>query len=104
MRALIVPGLLAVLAACTPAAGSQSPQPTIPVQATSDQVPETAKDTRLPATVVPKPTATVRPQATPLPTGPKAPAINNTVWLNTEPLTPDQLNGRVVLIDFWTFG
>ena len=30
--------------------------------------------------------------------------MHNTVWLNTEPLTQDQLNGHVVLIDFWTFG
>jgi hypothetical protein len=44
------------------------------------------------------------PEVTPLPAGPQAPVINNTVWINTEPLTPDQLNGRVVLIDFWTFG
>ena len=25
-----------------------------------------------------------------------------TAWLNTEPLGPDQLRGRVVLVDFWT--
>ena len=48
-------------------------------------------------------TKTAALEVTPLPTGPHAPLINNTVWLNTNPLTPDQLNGRVVLIDFWTF-
>jgi thiol-disulfide isomerase/thioredoxin len=26
-----------------------------------------------------------------------------TSWLNTEPLTPEGLGGRVVLVDFWTF-
>ena len=26
-----------------------------------------------------------------------------TGWLNTEPLTPDGLRGRVVLVDFWTY-
>jgi thiol-disulfide isomerase/thioredoxin len=26
-----------------------------------------------------------------------------TGWLNSEPLTPDGLRGRVVLVDFWTF-
>jgi thiol-disulfide isomerase/thioredoxin len=26
-----------------------------------------------------------------------------TGWLNSEPLTPDDLRGRVVLVDFWTF-
>lgn len=50
------------------------------------------------------PDETSTPEVTPLPTGPQAPAINNTVWLNTEPLTQDQLNGQVVLVDFWTFG
>ena len=24
-------------------------------------------------------------------------------WLNSEPLTPQQLRGRVVLVDFWTY-
>jgi cytochrome c biogenesis protein CcdA/thiol-disulfide isomerase/thioredoxin len=26
-----------------------------------------------------------------------------TVWINSPPLTPDQLKGKVVLIDFWTY-
>src|SRR3954454_15565214 len=26
-----------------------------------------------------------------------------TSWLNSEPLTPDALHGRVVLVDFWTY-
>ena len=26
-----------------------------------------------------------------------------TGWLNTEPLTPEGLRGRVVLVDFWTY-
>ncbi len=26
-----------------------------------------------------------------------------TGWLNTEPLTPEELRGRVVLVDFWTY-
>jgi thiol-disulfide isomerase/thioredoxin len=26
-----------------------------------------------------------------------------TGWLNSEPLTPDKLRGRVVLVDFWTY-
>jgi thiol-disulfide isomerase/thioredoxin len=25
------------------------------------------------------------------------------VWLNSEPLTAEQLRGRVVLVDFWTY-
>src|SRR4029453_1028284 len=26
-----------------------------------------------------------------------------TGWLNSEPLTPEELRGRVVLVDFWTY-
>src|SRR5262249_4720849 len=26
-----------------------------------------------------------------------------TTWLNSEPLTPDALRGKVVLVDFWTY-
>jgi len=34
-----------------------------------------------------------------------APELTNTVWLNTDqPLRFADLRGKVVLIDFWTFG
>jgi thiol-disulfide isomerase/thioredoxin len=32
-----------------------------------------------------------------------APFDGATGWLNTEPLTPEGLRGRVVLVDFWTY-
>jgi hypothetical protein len=41
---------------------------------------------------------------TPLPGGPLAPELKNETWLNSEPLTTADLRGKVVLIDFWTFG
>ncbi len=38
------------------------------------------------------------------PKGPKAPEIiPGGVWLNTNPLTLEQLKGKVVLVDFWTY-
>lgn len=34
-----------------------------------------------------------------------APDFTNEVWLNTEaPLTLETLRGKVVLVEFWTFG
>jgi hypothetical protein len=34
-----------------------------------------------------------------------APDFTNEVWINTDrPLTLDQLRGKVVLVEFWTFG
>ena len=33
-----------------------------------------------------------------------APALVQGKWINSEPLTLDKLRGRVVMLDFWTFG
>lgn len=33
-----------------------------------------------------------------------APALSKGKWLNSEPLSLEELRGRVVLLDFWTFG
>jgi thiol-disulfide isomerase/thioredoxin len=35
--------------------------------------------------------------------GPLAAFAGTTGWLNSEPLTPEGLRGRVVLVDFWTY-
>jgi len=37
-------------------------------------------------------------------TGRAAPEITNSTWINSEPLRLQQLRGRVVLVEFWTFG
>jgi hypothetical protein len=34
--------------------------------------------------------------------GQKAPQIKASGWMNTEPLTPEKLKGKVVLLEFWT--
>jgi hypothetical protein len=82
----------------TPAAGSPNP-PT---------------ETRETPTLPPSPTA--QPASQPGPTqeqqrlldslenyGP-APELHNEVWLNSEPLRLADLRGKVVMVDFWTFG
>jgi len=33
-----------------------------------------------------------------------APAIAGGPWINSEPLTLEKLRGRVVFIEFWTYG
>jgi thiol-disulfide isomerase/thioredoxin len=35
---------------------------------------------------------------------PRAPALAPGTWINSEPLRLEELRGRVVLVDFWTFG
>jgi thiol-disulfide isomerase/thioredoxin len=34
----------------------------------------------------------------------KAPEISGDTWLNSEPVRLQELHGRVVLVEFWTFG
>ena len=36
--------------------------------------------------------------------GMKAPDISNDTWLNGAPTSFAELKGRVVLVEFWTFG
>jgi len=36
--------------------------------------------------------------------GAMAPEVNGENWLNSKPLTLGALKGRVVLVDFWTYG
>jgi hypothetical protein len=33
-----------------------------------------------------------------------APEISGAPWLNSRPLTRNDLKGRVVLVEFWTYG
>ena len=36
--------------------------------------------------------------------GQSAPEIAGERWINSEPLTTAELRGRVVLVEFWTYG
>ena len=39
-----------------------------------------------------------------IPAGKAAPELAAGGWINSEPLSMQKLRGRVVLIDFWTYG
>ncbi len=54
--------------------------------------------------ITPQPTATSLPEVV-LPDLGEAPDITNEVWLNTsQPLPLKAVRGKVVLVEFWTFG
>ncbi len=44
------------------------------------------------------------PQAAHALIGMKAPEITSSAWVNSEPQSLDSLRGKVVLVEFWTFG
>ncbi len=44
-----------------------------------------------------------KPVALSLPTGPLAPPIISSNWINSQPLSWDGLRGKVVMVEFWTF-
>jgi hypothetical protein len=88
-----------MLAACSPVSTAARPPATITLPA-----PVTPPDT---APTAPAPEATLEQETsvpTVLPAGPLAPELTNEIWLNSEPLRRADLSGKLVLIDFWTFG
>ncbi len=87
-----------MLTACSPALRAV-PSVTRPDGVTAPAPKNTTPAASPEATAVPRQEATVQ-----LPDGPLAPALNNDTWLNSKPLLTADLRGRVVLIDFWTFG
>ena len=106
---------VALLAAC---GGTQSPEAAeterekpAPIEVTDQQVEETASEEAAePEEVVAEELEaddTVAASATPaidLPNFGPAPEIENDIWLNSDPLRLAELKGKVVLLEFWTFG
>ncbi len=98
----MIMGALLVATGCTARGASSTSLVSTPPAGVSDRT--SPVTSRAADETIQQPIATLTLEVTPVPTGPRAPAINNEVWLNTAPLAQDQLNGKVVLIDFWTFG
>ena len=83
-----------------PDATAPAPQPSagLPTSApASSSAPVVARPTAMPA-----PTATLAPTA--LPANPAPELIGGGDWLNSEPLSLAELRGKVVAVDFWTYG
>ena len=106
--AVIVPVLLVLIAVVALArpAGDALPASSVPVPtaANADQASVAAQ----PATEFPtRATPTAMPGLKPRPSGPTAPGFDGGgAWVNSEPLELVELGaqGKVVLVDFWTFG
>lgn len=97
--ALLFLGL--VLVACF--AGSSGLEPAARVDNSSNTTSD--GEARSAATVVPVASPTLEPVPVELPNLGSAPEITNEVWINTnEPVTLASSRGKVVLLEFWTFG
>lgn len=104
---LLVPGLL--LAACGVLGGPAGAEPA----ANDTTAAEVATDIPTPTLAVPPAGGEVATALPPTPTGFPLPALpdmglapdfSNEIWLNSEPLRLADLRGKVVLVEFWTFG
>jgi len=84
---------VATVIAAPPLPAQQAPQPAPPIQNREAQLsasnPLTPEQTQLLAG---------------LPSKGAAPELTNTVWFNSAPLKLADLRGKVVMIEFWTFG
>ena len=115
--ATAMPVATAMPTVTTTSAATSTPSPTsVPTQATtstsaatptqppaSTPSPAPIQTPAITATPVPTPTPEPIPKPPP-PTGPIAPELVGTQeWVNSDPLTIQELRGKVVLIDFWTY-
>ncbi len=78
---------------------ASAPEPSTPT-------PEPSTPTSEPSTPIPEPPSPSAVPPSPTPAGPLAPDVFDQAgpWINSEPLTLADLRGRVVLVNFWTYG
>ena len=91
-------------ATSAPASAPMTPAPATGAPTAATSAPTAPTSVPAPVTSAPTPQVVVG-QLPELPVIGAAPEFTGiTAWLNSEVLTMDQLRGRPVLIDFWTFG
>ncbi|MCB0036352.1 MAG: hypothetical protein KDE51_20110 [Anaerolineales bacterium] len=100
--------------AAQPEAAAVAEQPTAEMTTTQDDKTDmlitaathTARDVARTGheTPTPHPTAEQQTLADLLPNLGQAPELTNEEWINSEPLRMSDLRGKVVLVEFWTFG
>ena len=110
-------GLAACAAAASPASLSprsddstgapiiESPKPAMATTIPNIEGPETATASIIPNIQTPIPPTVTSVPAASLPDLGPAPDFTNELWLNSDrPLNLASLQGKVVLVEFWTFG
>jgi hypothetical protein len=96
--------LMLVGSGCSPALETETgsdPREIAPAAATTSPSGQAAPSPIAVASLAPAPDAS---PTTPAPDWPQAPELEASGWLNSEPLEMAALRGKVVLIEFWTFG
>jgi hypothetical protein len=89
----------------TGAAIIESPEPATATIIPNFESPEPATDSIIPNTQTPIPPTVTSIPAASLPDLGPAPDFTNEIWLNSDrPLNLASLQGKVVLVEFWTFG
>lgn len=97
---LIAASLLVALTACSTTARLPIEPSNQPANQPTNQ--QTKELTNTPTT---QPTLTAKPPLLDLPDLGQAPEIHNNVWVNADaPVTLADSKGKVVLLEFWTFG
>src|SRR5689334_4097652 len=106
--AVIVPVLVVLIAVVALARPQGDAQPAAsPSDAMLPKLVPTAASAAQPAAQQPGASAPTVPAPRPRPNGPAAPGFDGGgAWVNSDPLDLAQLGaqGKVVLVDFWTFG
>jgi len=97
---------LLLMSACAGASAPPTPAPqTSPPTIARIEALSAPTPTALATKAMPSPTPAPAPTAIRPPSGPLAPNIVSDTWLNTNgPLAWDSLRGKVVMVEFWTFG